>query len=369
MSNSTYRAEVVPVVLEKHPGADLLSVAKVWGYSCVIRSADWAGITKAIYLPPDSTVNVARPEFSFLADQAKSDGRARIRAKKLRGVLSFGLLIPAPAEAQLGEDWAEKLDVRHYEQPVVGEKGKPGLFLGGEVATAPNLYSPKYDLEAFRRYHTAFLDDEEVYCFEKLDGTNSCFVYYDWQFHCKSRENWKKELPTYDHLSVALLMEKGLEEEEAKELMEIIHSKPKKRNIWWETLRKNEPLQKICQDNPGLMVLGECFGNVNVIKYGFPDGNRFAAFDLMKDGQWLDIGRALDLAKKHQLDWVPLVYQGPYSFDKVCELAEGPTLCEGAKSGTIREGVVISPAHERETQRLGRVKLKCVSAAFLERYK
>ncbi len=80
---STHKVEVVPVVLEKHPNADNLSIIRVHGFTVVGNTEAWKNVTKAAYIPSDSLVKVARPEFSFLASQAK-DGLYRVKAKKLR---------------------------------------------------------------------------------------------------------------------------------------------------------------------------------------------------------------------------------------------------------------------------------------------
>ena len=110
---STHKCEVVPVVLEKHPNADTLSVVQVFGYPVVVRTADWEGKTKGVYLPPDSVVDVTRPEFAFLASGTKT--QHRVKAIKLRGVYSFGLLMPVADDAEIGDDWAELYGVEHYE--------------------------------------------------------------------------------------------------------------------------------------------------------------------------------------------------------------------------------------------------------------
>ena len=187
---SSSRAEVVPVVLEPHGNADTLSVVKVFdgGYTCVVRTSDWQGITKAAYIPPDSTVDVKIPEFTFLALDAKADGRARIRAKKLRGVISFGLLVPARPEWQLGQDVTADLQVEHYEPQVhIPGVRRDNLVTGGETVPGPDLIVPKYDLEAFRKYHKLFNEGEEVIITEKVDGSNSRYCYHNGQMYCGSR--------------------------------------------------------------------------------------------------------------------------------------------------------------------------------------
>lgn len=379
--SSTHQVEIVRVRPEKHPNADKLLVAKVFGYCCVMNTEEWAprikdGEVLCAYLPPDSLVDISQPEFTFLAEQAKA-GKVRIKAKKLRGIISFGLLVPAPEGAKEGEDVAARLNVGHYE-PVPEHEKRNGMKTGGEAASAPPVPAVKYDVDAFRRHSHLFTPGEPVVVTEKLDGSNSRYVYCDGQMHCGSHYEWKREYPTFDHITIENLLARGVPEERAKEVVEKVHSKPKQKNIFWDMLEKTPALEKFCRDNPGLVVYGEIYGNVNCIKYGLPDGNRFAAFDIMKDGKWLDFQVAYETAWQNDLDWVPVVSEKPfkyfvngwpYDFDGVCAMAEGDTLVEGAKPKTIREGVVVRPLIERWDYRAGRIAFKCVSGTYLERYR
>lgn len=372
-SKSTHRVEIVPVEMRQHPNADLLSVIPVFGYTYVGRTSDWAGVKKAAYIPPDSLVDVKRPEFAFLAERAKLDGFARIKAMRLRGVVSYGLMVPVPDETPLGDDWAERLGVKHYEPELNLGKGKNDkFFMGGEAASGPSLLAYKYDLDAFQRYHHMFVAGEPVRITEKCDGANARFVCYQGQMYCGSRTEWKKEFPSYEHVTVEHLTSNGVELERAKEIVERLHAKPKQKNLWWEVLSRTPSLEKFCRDHPDHVVYGEVFGNVNCIKYGFPEGNRFAAFDILKDGQWMDADEARDLSRKCSSDfaWVPdMPCSGKYDFDELLALADGPTLVQGAKPGVIREGVVVKPLRERSDDRIGRVCLKIVSPTYLEKYR
>lgn len=366
MEKSTHRVEIVPVSLNPHPNADLLSVIPVFGYTYVGRTQDWLGVKRAAYIPPDSLVNVCRPEFAFLAEQAKQ-GVVRIKAKKLRGVVSFGLMVPVPDETPIGEDWAEKLGVEHYEPPLQDERGS-GLFTGCEAASPPRLFTVKYDVDSFRRYHHLFVTGESVMITEKLDGTNSRFVYFDDKMYAGSRTEWKKEFSSYDHITVEHLVAQGKSEEQAKQIIDRVLSKPKRKSLWWEVLEKTPTIEKFCRDNPGHILYGEIFGNVNCIKYGLPEGNRFAAFDIMRGGRWLNADEARSIGR--DLNWVPDLSSAkglPYDFKLICDLAEGNSLVLDAKPGTIREGVVVKPVRERLDPEVGRVCFKCVNPTFLER--
>lgn len=321
--NSTHRVEIVPVVLERHPNADALSVCRVYGYSCVCRTEDWIGVTKAAYLCPDTVVDVSRPEFSFLASQAK-EGKARIKAKKLRGIVSFGLMIPMPDDAPLGEDMAAKLGVEHYEAPIP-------LSSGGEVEAGPDVYAPTYDVDALRRYAAAFVPGEPAAVTEKVDGANGRFVFSSGRMYCGSRTEWKKESET---------------------------------NMWWKALRVTPNLEKFCRDNPDTVVYGEVYGKVQSLNYGIKSGVAFVAFDIMQYGEWLDYEEARKLG--NELPWVPEVgSSNTFDFERLCAMAEGPSLIPGA--GHYREGVVVSPLKDRFDPIVGRVKLKLVSATYLEK--
>lgn len=362
--SSTHKAEVVDVVLEKHPNADSLSVAKVFGYTVCVRTADWDGVKTGVYITPDSSVDVSRPEFSFLADQAKSDGKARIKAKKLRGIVSFGLLIKAPDDAVLGQDLAAQLGVEHYEPP--SEQDRRGLFLGGEVASPPKVYFCKYDVDAFRRYHRLFVDGEPVFVTEKIDGCNARYVWHDGAMHCGSRTEWKKEFPNYDHVTVESLTPK-IGEERAKEVVDKLHSKPKPKNLWWSVLEQTPSLEKFCRDHPGIVVYGECYGHVQKLRYGHGPGKvSFSAFDLLDGTTWLDAKAARDVGL--DLPWVPTLADGlPYSFDAIVAMAEGQSTVPGAQH--IREGCVVKPLIERQDAHIGRVCFKAVGGEYLEKFR
>src|SRR5271156_6314191 len=81
MGVDTHKVEVVPVVLEKHPNADKLSVVKVYNFTVVVNTADWQGVTQAAYVQPDS-VMPDTPEYRFL----KVTGNIRKEFEELDGL-------------------------------------------------------------------------------------------------------------------------------------------------------------------------------------------------------------------------------------------------------------------------------------------
>jgi RNA ligase (TIGR02306 family) len=281
--------------------------------------------------------------------------------------LSFGLLVPAPVGSAIGDDVTEALGVLHYEPPVRGVGRQNGLP-SGEATSGPDVYTVKYDIESGRRWaKDVMVDGEDVWVTEKLHGMNSRYVYHDGKMHCGSRTEWKKEYVDNSHLTVEALVEssKGkLSAERAAAILEAKKGKPAARTVVWEALTPT--LRSFCESNPGLVVYGEVYGAVQDLSYGHTAGQvSFAAFDVLDAGNWWDSQKFFDTLASYNAPTVPVLYHGPYDFDRVCDLAEG----NSTLASHIREGVVLVPAVERSHRRLGRVKLKFVSAAYLERAK
>lgn len=322
-----HTCDVVQIKLEPHSNADSLSLVKVGDFQCAVRTEDWNDGDLAIYIPPDSIVPDNK-DFEFLIPSGSSiRGKyLRIKARKLRGEWSVGLLIPAPDGAKIGDDYMEKLGIVHYEPQIHGN-----FSTGGDNVTPPPGFIPKYDVLNFRKYSKLFKDGENVIVTEKIHGGNARFVYVDDQMYCGSRNHWKKEDP---------------------------------KNLWWRALKTNTALEAWLIHHPGLVVFGEVFGQVQNLKYGSRNGEIFfAAFDILDNGKWLDFDEAHQVGAP--LPWVPLVYRGAFNKEKILEFAEGDSSWPGAQN--YREGVVVKPIHERIDSHIGRVQLKIVGNRYLSK--
>lgn len=373
--NSTHQVEVVPIVLEKHPNADSLSIVNVFGgYTCVLRTEDWKDVKYGAYLPPDSVVDTSRKEFDFLLPKAKADGTHRVKAIKLRGVVSFGLMVPAPEGSVVGQDVAKELGVTHYEPPMPGEsKASNGLVTGGEVASAPDVFSPKYDLDAFRKYHSLLIPGEKVWITEKIHGCNARYMFDGEKMHCGSRTEWKKEYPDYANITMDWLRARVVpigettQEERCQQIYDKLHNQQKTQNLWWKALNQEPEVEKWCRDNPNKILYGEVFGNVQNLKYGHTEKKSLsiAIFDILDGMRWLNAQEARDAAPN--VPWVPYIGTYDYEFDIVVAFSDGNTLWPGAQH--YREGCVVKPLIERNDAHIGRICLKCVGSTYLEKDK
>jgi RNA ligase (TIGR02306 family) len=319
MTNSTHKVEVIEIErIEPHPNADRLDVVQIYGYTtCVVRGSFQEG-QLAAFIPPDSVVPETEA-FAFL------DGHRRIRAKKLRGIVSYGFLIPAPEGAEVGEDVAERLGVIHYEPPLP-------VSLGGDTVKAPDGYHPEYDVDALLRYPEVFAEGEPVWVTEKIHGANARFTCVDGELFAGSRTQWKAE---------------------------------NRSSVWWRATRVHPEIEAFCRAHEGMTLYGEVYGAVQNLKYGVPGNQvRFAAFDILDGTRWLDPREGHEVAP--ELPWVPIVGEGvPYGVETLRELADGPSLMPGATN--IREGIVVRAQVERTHPEIGRVCLKVVSATYLEK--
>ena len=321
MTNSTHKVEVVPVTLKPHPNADKLAIVEVYGYTVCVKKEDWKDGMLGAYIPPDSIVDSTRAEFAWLA------GHERIRVKRLRGIVSMGLLVPAPIGSEVGDDVAEALGVTHYNHP-------ESVKTGGEAGPSPSGYAPCYDVESARRYAHLFVPGEPVWVTEKINGANGRWCCRDGQLYAGSRTEWKREAESI---------------------------------VWWKVFKQNPVLEALCRGDESVTVYGEVYGQVQDLKYGVESGVRFACFDILRGSVWMDPEEARDYTSGHVdgFPWVPLVACTEWDYENVAALAEGPSLVVGANH--VREGVVVKPVKERTHPEVGRVNLKIVGNGYLEK--
>lgn len=313
---STHKIEVVPIHLEPHPNADSLSLVRVFDhYVCSVRTEDWKDRTLGAYCPPDS-VMPDLPEYAFLK------GHFRIKAKKLRGVVSQGLLIPAPDGAQAGDDVAEPLGIKHYDPPI--------WFKMGEDGPPPPIAGPHYDIENWFRYGNVIPVGTPVEISEKLHGTNF-------------RVTWQQ-----DKLWVAARSR---------------YRKPSAASLYWQALDDNPWLAELVQSRPNAIFYGEIFGCVQDLKYGAPNQRLIRIFEVFEEGRFLDVEQRNAILTEDRRP--PVLYTGPYADRHVDENLNGPSIFPGAKN--IREGIVIRPLAELFNESIGRVILKAISPLYLER--
>jgi RNA ligase (TIGR02306 family) len=319
---SEYHIEVVQIgPVTPHPNADALDITTVHGgYPCVIRRGEFREGDRAVYLPVDSVVPTTHPRFAFL-DREGSGKPSRIKAMRLRGEFSMGLLVPADPAWPVGMDVAEVLGVTRYEPP---EPVAPG----GDDERDPGVMV-HYDLEPLRRFGALFVPGEEVIVTEKIHGES-------WRaFHDGSRL-WVGSHGRF--------------------------KAPGAGNRWWIPARAHE-LEKGLARHPRVGIHCEVYGYTGGFPYDSPSrAPRIRLFDVMDlhGRRWLNYDEACVVAADLGVPTVPLLYRGPWS-TSLLDLANGPSTLNPAH---VREGIVVRPVKERYDMTAGRAVLKMQGESF-----
>ena len=328
---STHKVEIVSVKLEPHPNADTLSIVRVFdGYTVVVKTSEWQGVNKAAYVQPDMVVP-NNEQFAFLG------GKTRIGAKRLRGIWSQGLLVPAPENSRIGDDVSDLLGIVRYE-PV----DDPKIRTAG--AKPPKGVFPIYDVENWYKFHSKLFEPgEEVAVHCKINGANGRFIFQNDKMHVGTHRTWKD----FD-----------------------------KDCLWWRALSQNLWIEIFCKLFPEYALYGEVFGDK------VPNGNREMNYDArpgqyfvrifdiwdVRQCRWLDLNEVGEVRKRFRiladgtdLIWVPLLFVGRHNEKTIREYAEGIS----AIANHIREGCVVRGIVERNDLRYGRNCLKIVGNGYL----
>jgi len=318
---STFQVETIKLPsFEKHPNADRLFVTKIFDYPVIFSvNNNFKEGDLVAYVPVGAYVPMT-PEWEFLGDSSRSH---RIKAKKLRGIFSMGLLVKAPANASVGDDVATQLEIVKYETP---EPAK----LGGENEKDPGFIPVYTDIEGFRRYSHILVVDEPVVLTEKLHGCCSRFLW-----HSKTERLWVGS--------------------------RIAFKKKDPNNLWWKAVAKYD-LEKKLKLHPDFVFYGEVFGQVQDLRYGAKQNEVFLRFfdifDINK-GMYLDFDAAMEKIAAAELEAVPILHQGPWNRD-LLDLSEG----KSTLADNVREGFVVRPIKERWNDEVGRVILKMIGQGY-----
>jgi RNA ligase (TIGR02306 family) len=112
------------VDIKPHPDSEVerLEIAQVLGYTCAVAKGQYQPGEKCILIQPDSVL----PDCEW-AEFYKKFSRTRVKAQKIRGFYSFGIVEKVSLlndEFDIGTDASELLGIIKYEPPITDEGGK-----------------------------------------------------------------------------------------------------------------------------------------------------------------------------------------------------------------------------------------------------
>ena len=338
MSKVYPSAEVI-YRIEPHPNADRLEVAYIIGTTAVVPKGMYTLQETVDFFPPDVTLTDEVAEKLGVTKYLKVDARQNVkvvRATKIRGIVSYGIVVKSPIDRIRGEDLSVEYNTGKY-QPLPDSR-----LISGDGAARPEWCHEYSDIQHYYRNANVIKEGEEVSITEKIHG--ACTILSmdtDGTLHCGSHHVMRKPVDIHGRTCA-----------------------------YWKFADLVKPLLEnlVKKYNLPVMVFGETYGpGVQFMHYGLQE-SAFRAFDISVGGKYLDYAEFVEVTIKHNIPVVPLIYIGPFKKELLESWTSGPTTHPGAKTVkgfSGREGCVIKPVVERWDHAVGRVILKSVSADYL----
>lgn len=171
---SNFVVQVVTVNgIEPIEGADQIELAVIKGYRCVVQKNQYKVGDLAVYIPEQAIVPDPIIAAMNLTGKLAGSKKNRVKAIKLRGCLSQGLLLNPRKEGYSfllgmndhfeGQDVAEHLGIVKYEEPIP-------THMAGEVYNAGQPFTVAYDIENIKNYPDVIKEGEIVVMTEKCHG-------------------------------------------------------------------------------------------------------------------------------------------------------------------------------------------------------
>ncbi|NUR58540.1 MAG: RNA ligase (ATP) [Catenulispora sp.] len=346
---STLRVTAEPLTIHVHPNADALELAQVGLYRAVVAKGAFRSGDHAIYIPEQAVLPAELIEELGLTGRLAGPGKDRVKAIRLRGQLSQGIVCQPKALADVdlaaahraGSDFAELLGVVKWVPPVP-------VSMSGDVLSATELL-PWTDIENIARYPGIFEPGEPVCATEKVHGTCCLYTYLA-------------------ETGESLVSSKGF----GAKYLALAEAD---RNLYWRTVHAYRLPEAYGARRVG--IYGEVYGKgVQDLAYGADAQDRpgYAVFDICVDidgmVRWLDVAEqteALASVEDLGIPRVPVLYEGPYDEALLLALASGRETVSGS-GAHIREGIVVRALKEHGNDVVGsRTIGKIVSAEYVTR--
>jgi RNA ligase (TIGR02306 family) len=402
---SSFECPVVRVEIEPHPNADAIEIARVGGYMAIVKKGHLKTGDLAVYIPEQAVLPEWLLKNMGFWDAMNNRGllnggsRDRVKAIKLRGVLSQGLVLAGanvndtlmlsmPFESA-SEGFNPNVDTGLLKRYAEGEcvagdlgivKYEPAIpmHMRARVAGGDLEATISYDFENIKKSPGLFDEGMPVVITEKIHGT--CLQVGIIPERIWTGKPWAEKCPDVGDGFKGIVTSKGVG---AKGLMldpgdeTNLYASVVKRMGLWEALQfMRAELLGHPTDMP-LFLFGEIFGSqktegglkgIQDLTYGKTDVC-FAAFDMYAgtrfNGFYLKeelLDRCLHVTA---IPRAPVLYRGPFDMEVVKQLTDGNTTIGGVNQ--IREGVVVRATDASRHDKYGRRIAKSISEAYLLR--
>jgi RNA ligase (TIGR02306 family) len=318
-------------------GADLIEIAVVGGWHVIVKKGEYKAGDLAVYFEIDSWIPHELAAFLSNGKEPREYNGVkgeRLRSKKMRGVVSQGLLLKlsdiplnylASENSEInevyhfdeivwneGDDVTDELKIQKWEKPL------PAQLRGVAKGNFPTHISPKTDAERIQNLTNRIQGwkdrDLKFEVTEKLDGTSFTYVRF------KHGD---------DHYE-SHVCSRNLSLEETEE------------NLYWQIARKYDIINKVEELGMNISIQGEIIGqNVQSGQFKIPPELRvFNIYDIDNHG-YMEPYKRIEICEKLGLLHAPRIADelSIRDFNDVQEMlafAEGKSII----NGTEREGLV-----------------------------
>jgi len=332
--------------IEPIENADLIEVATILGWHCVVKREEFKVGDLCVYCEVDSLLP-EKPEFEFLRKNCfidREDMRGfRIRTVRLKGQVSQGICFPLETvigvpldglpEFHEGDDLTEFLGIKKWESKI-------SLGMGGKIKGSFPGFIPKTDETRIQSIPDLLERHNGTYCYvtEKVDGSSCTVFLKDGEIGVCSRNMWMQDT---------------------------------EENVFWATAKKMdlEGKMKSVLGEGNWALQGELLGpGLQGNKYGLK-GNKILWFNVFNVDtyKYLNFEEFQNVIINMGLETVPFV--GKFilnnTVDELVEMSKGKSLLDDK---IHREGIVIRPCEEKEDKKLGRVSFKVINPDFLLKF-
>lgn len=325
MSKSNVATQVVDSVRE-HPNADRLDIATVSGYDVIVGKGQVTPGQIVVYFPPDNLIPVSVAEelgVHKYMKHARYPGdlertQCRIGAARLRGVASFGFLIPTTL-TEVGADLNEVFRAVRYDPPITATQGD-------QIAERPKFH--RYtEIENVQRFPNRIPEGTMAVYTEKIHGANCRIGVIGGEIVAGSHR---------------------------------CQISPNSQSVYWTPWHVcHDLLSDMQEDGVDIIIFGEIYGpGIQDLRYE-QEKVAFRCFDISIAGKYIPYLHFRELCDKYRIPRVPTMYMGKYSRSTLDSLTDG----ESYLAKHIREGVVVKALEESEPRQI----LKSVSVDYLAR--
>lgn len=363
---SAYKVPYTSILdIQPHNNAERLEVATVYGFQVIVSKGRYKVGDKTVYIPIDSILPEKLETKLFPADSKIKLNNHRVRQIKIRGLASQGMLINPDEIADLvnpsylteEQDLKKILNVTKYEPPIKTSRlqGPPGQR---SKKTENPLFHKYNGLDNIKWFPNKFNEQTMVVIQEKLHGTNARAAIQPY-----AANTLKKKIMQF--LRLAPINENCYGSNNVEISAKSTYKGFYGEDVYGSVFSKLDVFNKI---KLGESVFGEIVGPG--IQKGYTYGlkeHTFVLFDvkvLQADGtqKWLNPAEVKAYAIERGLQFVPVVYEGPFNKELAYSLSRGPSIFDPKEK--VREGIVIK-ASENYSVEGNKQALKWVSEDYL----